>query len=165
MMNMTSWIRVMPTGEQRFSIDVQLAVSGNDIPSEEEFIRWATLVLQELDEPGDVTIRVVDEAEIAELNENYRHKPGPTNVLSFPADIPDVIGSKLLGDVVIAAPVVVREAAEQHKPVKAHWAHMVIHGILHLAGYDHAQEQQAAEMEAMESRLLSSLGYADPYSL
>jgi probable rRNA maturation factor len=147
------------------SIDVQLAVSGNDIPSEEEFIHWAALVLQDLDETGDVTIRVVDEAEIAELNENYRHKPGPTNVLSFPADIPDGIGANLLVDVVIAAPVIIREAAEQHKPVKAHWAHMVIHGILHLAGYDHVHEPQAAEMEAMETRLLNALGYADPYSL
>jgi len=147
------------------SIDVQFAVSGDDMPSEEEFMRWADLVLQELDETGDVTIRVVDEAESAELNENYRHKPGPTNVLSFPADIPDVIGANLLGDVVIAAPVVVREAAEQHKPVKAHWAHMVIHGILHLAGYNHIQERRAEEMAAMESRLLKELGYADPYSL
>jgi probable rRNA maturation factor len=148
-----------------YSIDVQLAVSGNDIPSEEEFKRWVTIALQELDDAGDVTIRVVDEAEIIELNEKYRHKQGPTNVLSFTADIPDVIGTTLLGDVVIAAPVVLREAAEQHKPVKAHWAHMVIHGILHLAGYDHVQERQAVEMEAMESRLLNVLGYADPYSL
>jgi len=147
------------------SIDVQLTISGSDIPTEGEFIRWATHALDALDTSGDLTIRVVDEAEITELNETYRHKQGPTNVLSFPAEVPDVVDTNLLGDVVIAASVVINEAGEQNKPVKAHWAHMVIHGILHLVGHDHIEDQQALEMEAMESRLLNSLGYPDPYSL
>ncbi|MCB1807111.1 MAG: rRNA maturation RNase YbeY, partial [Candidatus Competibacteraceae bacterium] len=112
----------------------------------------------------ELTIRLVDEAESSMLNESYRHKQGPTNVLSFPfeAPIPE-IDMPLLGDIVICVPVVEHEAAEQNKPLMAHWAHLVIHGVLHLQGYDHQTETEADVMEALEVTLLDRLGFPDPY--
>jgi probable rRNA maturation factor len=106
---------------------------------------------------------VVDEAESATLNAQYRGKQGPTNVLSFGFDSPPGVDVPLLGDLVICAPVVVREALEQGKPGQAHWAHMTIHGVLHLLGYDHQTPEQAQIMEALEIAALADLGYADPY--
>jgi len=119
---------------------------------------------------GELVIRIVDEAESAELNERYRGKAGPTNVLAFPADETDIPGVELgaddavpLGDLLICAAVVAREAREQGKDPKAHWAHMVIHGCLHLTGFDHETVAEAAAMEARERELLAGLGIADPY--
>ena len=109
-----------------------------------------------------VTVRLVGEAESATLNMRYRGKRGPTNVLSFAyATMPSAAG--LSGDLVICAPLVAREAAQQNKPVRAHWAHLVVHGILHLRGYDHVQEKDAQVMEALEVRTLKRLGFPDPY--
>jgi len=108
-------------------------------------------------------VRLVDIAEMKTLNETYRDKAGPTNVLSFPSDLPDDLQLPLLGDIVICAPVVRAEAAEQGKNLTAHWAHMTIHGTLHLLGYDHIAEEEAAAMEALESAILKRLDYPCPY--
>ncbi len=114
---------------------------------------------------SELTIRLVDEAEGLELNSTYRHKDYATNVLSFPADVPDeLLDIPLLGDLVICAPVVAREALEQRKPLQAHWAHLVIHGCLHLLGYDHIDDAEAEEMETLERELLAELGHPDPYA-
>ena len=120
-------------------------------------------VLEGRRDEAELTIRLVDEAESQQLNREYRGKDRPTNVLSFPADLPAVVESPLLGDLVICAPVVLREAKEQGKTVEAHWAHMVVHGVLHLLGYDHQNEQEAAEMEGIEAALLKEMGYRNPY--
>jgi probable rRNA maturation factor len=119
------------------------------------------------DAVGELVIRIVDEPESAALNERFRMGQGPTNVLAFPpGDEPlPVDADPLLGDIAICAPVVAREAAEQSKPPAAHWAHMVIHGCLHLLGYDHQEARQAATMEARERELLAGLGIGDPYTL
>ena len=107
---------------------------------------------------GELTIRIVDEPESRALNRDYRGKDKPTNVLSFGGE-----GGAVLGDLVICAPVVAREAVEQDKRLRAHWAHMVVHGCLHLQGYDHEAEAEAEKMEAREIRILKSLGFPDPY--
>jgi probable rRNA maturation factor len=143
-------------------IEVQFAVQAEVLPTEDQFLHWAEASLQPDTAEGEVTIRLVDEAEGAELNEAYRHKAGATNVLSFPYDTP-ALDVPLLGDLVICAPVVAQEAAAQGKPVEAHWAHMVVHGMLHLQGYDHLNDADAQEMEAEETRILAALGYDDPY--
>jgi len=124
---------------------------------------WAHAALGGCDGPLQIVIRVIDEEEAVLLNERYRGRPGPTNVLSFPFEAPPPVSSAVLGDVVICAPVVQREALEQGKRAYAHWAHMVVHGALHLLGFDHQSETQAAEMEARESRILAALGFSDPY--
>jgi probable rRNA maturation factor len=111
----------------------------------------------------EVSLRIVDAAESAALNQRYRGKAGPTNVLSFPADLPPGVPLAHLGDIVVCAPVVRDEAREQGKAAEAHWAHMLIHGTLHLVGYDHIAEADARRMEALESRVLADLGWPCPY--
>ncbi len=145
-------------------LDLQLA-SEAQAPSQADFLRWCELALRQRSADSELTIRVVDEAEGRELNRTWRHKDYATNVLSFPADVPDgILDIPLLGDLVICAPVVEREAAEQGKPSQAHWAHLVIHGCLHLLGYDHIEDDEAEEMEALERELLAELGHPDPYA-
>lgn len=141
---------------------LQNASAVQDIPDENEIRLWLQAALQLLPE-AVLTIRVVDEDESAALNQQYRQKAGATNVLSFPADLPEEVELPLLGDLVICAPLVQSEARAQGKPEKAHWAHLVIHGTLHLLGYDHLEEAEAEEMESLESGLLKQLGFADPY--
>ena len=143
-------------------LDLQIASDSAHLPTATDFRRWAEAALNGHD-GAELTIRVVDEAESAELNEGYRHKQGPTNVLSFPFEAPPGVALPLLGDIIICAPVVERQAAEQGKAPAAHWAHMVVHGCLHLLGYDHIDETEAQEMESLETDLLSGLGYPDPY--
>ena len=143
-------------------IEVQYESASPGLPDEARIREWASAALLE---PRDCTlvVRVVDETESAELNAGYRGKPGPTNVLSFPFEAPPGIDVDHLGDLVICAPVVAREAGEQGKPAEAHWAHMLVHGMLHLQGYDHLQDAEAAEMEALETEILARLGYPNPY--
>ena len=146
-------------------LDLQQASEASDLPSEAEFRQWCALALRQRTADSELTIRLVDEAEGRELNRTWRHKDYATNVLSFPADIPDgILDIPLLGDLVICAPVVAREAAEQGKPLTAHWAHLVIHGCLHLLGYDHIEDAEAHEMETLERELLAELGHPDPYN-
>ncbi len=143
-------------------VDIQRATDEPGQPDDDSLIRWATLALR--DDPGkELTIRLVDAAESQTLNSQYRHKDSPTNVLSFPADLPPELNIPLLGDLVICVPVVNREAAEQGKTPEAHWAHMVIHGCLHLLGHDHIDDDEAEAMEQLERQLLAELDMADPY--
>ena len=112
---------------------------------------------------GEIAVRIVDEPEMRALNSRYRNKDYATNVLAFPAELPPGVDVELLGDIVVCAPVVQREAAEQGKAARAHWAHLLVHGTLHLLGHDHERPRAAATMEALEKRILASLGYPDPY--
>lgn len=150
-------------------LDLQLAGEDDDVPEPEQIEQWISAALdgahfQANDElPIEITVRVVDEQESQDLNHTYRQKNKPTNVLSFPFESPQDIPLQLLGDLVICAPVVKHEAAEQGKTLQAHWAHMVIHGTLHLLGYDHINEQDALKMEALETQIMTGQGYQDPY--
>ena len=134
-----------------------------DIPDESIMRRWVAAALAGRREQAELSVRVVDEAEGAEFNLRYRNKPGATNVLSFPADLDFPEPLPLLGDLVICAPVVSREARDQGKDVVAHWCHMLLHGTLHLLGYDHQDEAEAEIMERLETELLVSLGFPPPY--
>ena len=142
---------------------LQNVSSVQEVPDQIELELWLKLALQDLS-AAIMTIRIVDEAESAMLNQQYRQKSGATNVLSFPADLPEEVDLPLLGDLVICAQLVKSEASAQAKPVKAHWAHLVIHGTLHLLGYDHLDEAEAVQMESLETKLLARLGFADPYA-
>lgn len=150
----------------RSRLDLQVVATGPH-PGEQEFATWVSAAVEAAGHGADVvelTIRIVEDAESAALNQRYRGRPGSTNVLSFPFDAPPgAPDSDLLGDLVICAPVVVRESAEQGKSAVAHWAHMVVHGTLHLLGFDHEEDAQAADMEALETRILTGLGFSAPY--
>lgn len=144
-------------------IDLQIASAHTGIPSQQEFERWAELVCSHIEE-AEITIRIVDEEESRALNREYRSKDKPTNVLSFPFEAPEHAPLPLLGDLVICAPLVKSEAQAQQKNETDHWAHLTIHGTLHLLGYDHIDAQEAIEMETLETKILAGLGIADPYS-
>ena len=154
------------------TVDIVNASSNTDIPSSAEFQRWTETALAALAadgiDPGpavtELSIRVVDADESAQLNAAYRQKQGPTNILSFPFAGIAGTGIGLLGDLAICAPLVVREAQEQHKPVRAHWAHLTVHGVLHLSGYDHEEPVAAGRMEALEIGILDTLGFGNPYA-
>ena len=144
------------------NLELQLATEAADLPDEASFRRWAEAALE--DEPRrGLVIRIVDEEESRTLNRTYRGKDRPTNVLSFPFETPPGVPAEHLGDLVICAQVVAREAAEQGKPPAHHWAHMVVHGVLHLRGHDHLEPAQAEVMEAKERRILAGFGIPDPY--
>ncbi len=144
-------------------VAVQFATGRAGCPAPATLRRWALSVLTRTGRPGAVTLRVVGVDEGAELNRTWRGKRGPTNVLSFPLEAPPGAPEPQLGDIVVCAPVIEREAAEQGKPIAAHWAHMVVHGLLHLAGHDHQAVNEATTMERLEIDLLAQLGYPDPY--
>lgn len=134
------------------------------LPSEAEFLAWATAAVGKLRKvAAEVSLHVVDEPEGRELNLRYRHKDYATNVLSFPADLPKELGLPLLGDVILCAPVIAREAEAQGKPLAAHYAHLTVHGVLHLLGYDHETISDARTMEGLEVQILESIGISDPY--
>ncbi|WP_434112427.1 rRNA maturation RNase YbeY [Methylocaldum sp. GT1TLB] len=143
------------------SVEVQHATVRQWVPEDGKFLHWASAAAKR--EDAELVIRIVDETESVELNEHYRHKAGPTNILSFPFEVPEGVPNQLLGDLVICAAVVEREAREQGKTLEAHWAHMVVHGVLHLQGYDHISESDAAVMEAEEIAILNDLGFPNPY--
>lgn len=144
------------------NLDLQLATEAELNVSESELQRWSESALQAKG-PQTVTLRFVDDEEMTSLNEQYRQKTGSTNVLSFPFDAPIALDEALLGDVVICMPVVAREAEQQSKTLTAHLAHMVVHGMLHLQGFDHINPTEAEEMEAKEVAILANLGFANPY--
>lgn len=145
-------------------VEVQRA-SSTPVPSDKDIRHWILSALhgQTTLHEVEISVRLVDREEMSQLNETYRGKKGPTNVLSFPADLPPELALPLLGDIVICAPVVAAEAAEQGKSASAHWAHMTVHGTLHLLGYDHVEEEDAVSMEALESTILSQMDYDCPY--
>ncbi|RDL43908.1 rRNA maturation RNase YbeY [Marinomonas piezotolerans] len=144
-------------------LDLQLACAlQTELPSETQFHAWCVAALPK-DCEFEMTIRIVDEAESQALNHEYRGKDKPTNVLSFPFEVPDGIELPLLGDLVICRQVVEQEAIEQRKDLSHHWAHMVVHGVLHLCGYDHIKDDDAEEMEALETKILASMSIPDPY--
>jgi probable rRNA maturation factor len=130
------------------------------LPGKATIAKWLTMAVSCVHEnkPLEVNIRITNRAESAALNTRYRHKTGPTNVLSFPSAIPKGINSPLLGDIVICAPLVKEEAQQQHKPVEAHWALLCIHGFLHLLGYEHGDDRAAKIMEKLEMKILGKLG-------
>jgi probable rRNA maturation factor len=144
-------------------LDVQNATVFEPLPDDAQFNLWAEVALRGKSE-AELTLRLVDRDESRKLNSRYRGKDQPTNVLSFPAELPPDLGIPLLGDIVLCAPLVGEESAAQNKSLSAHWAHLVIHGVLHLLGHDHQDEREAAEMEAIEVELLASLGFANPYT-
>ncbi|MBL0523534.1 rRNA maturation RNase YbeY [Aeromonas dhakensis] len=146
------------------TLDLQLASASTDgLPSETQLQGWLDGTILGFQQEAEVTVRIVDEAESNELNLTYRGKDKPTNVLSFPFEAPPGLELPLLGDLVICRQVVEHEAIEQGKPLMAHWAHMVVHGSLHLLGYDHIEDDEAEEMEALERDIMQELGFADPY--
>lgn len=147
------------------NVDIQRQTETGQQPDDPDICRWATVAYLGDDSDPEMTVRIVDAAESAQLNETYRHKSGPTNVLSFPFETPPGVDLSLLGDLVVCAPVVEQEASEQNKTTTAHWAHMVVHGSLHLQGYDHIEPQQAEQMEALEIDILARLGFSNPYEL
>jgi probable rRNA maturation factor len=149
---------------RELDLEVQHVSERRDVPAEAALRAWALAALDGHGRAAELVIRIVDEAESRALNARYRHKDKPTNVLSFPFEAPPGIATGLLGDLVICAPVVAREAQEQGKTPAQHWAHMVVHGVLHLRGYDHLDDRQAQEMEALETRILKGLGIDDPYA-
>ncbi len=144
-------------------IEIQRICVTDSQPNDEQLERWVNTALADLKEEFELVIRVVDENESAQLNETYRHKQGATNILSFPFDVPDGVDLNLLGDLVICAPTLEREAMQQNKPLQNHWAHIVIHGTLHLLGYDHVDDVDALEMENQEIALLQTLSIPNPY--
>lgn len=143
-------------------IDLQ-QVTDADVPSEQQFQLWASAALAEVNEDCELSIRLVDEAESAELNNDYRGKNSPTNVLSFPFESPVPLEPMLLGDLVLCVPVVEREAIEQNKAIDNHWAHLIVHGCLHLLGYDHIEDDEAELMESLEISILQKLDINNPY--
>jgi len=148
----------------KLNLHVQYASACVGLPDKSLIATWAHAALNDI--PGkqvELGVRIVDETESAELNQRYRHKTGPTNVLSFSFNDLSFISPGFLGDLVICAPVVQREAGEFGKPLEAHWAHMVVHGIMHLRGYDHVTDQAARIMEGVEAKILERLGFNNPY--
>jgi probable rRNA maturation factor len=157
----------MPNARAPMNIEVQHAVALDGVPSDDDLLRFAEAALPAEGAAG-ICLRIVDEAESRALNLQWRGKDSPTNVLSFPSSMPpglpeSAAGIGLSGDLALCAPVIAREAQVQGKPLGDHWAHLVIHGLLHLRGFDHIQDDHAEAMEQLERELLAGLGIADPY--
>lgn len=149
-------------------LDLQIATRAEALPSESDFMHWAAAALEGRRARAALSIRIVDLEEGTALNGTYRGREGPTNVLSFPFELPPGVDTDdpiadLLGDLVICADVVRREAREQCKTAQAHWAHLVVHGVLHLLGHDHLNAEEAATMEGLEAAILETLGFPSPY--
>ena len=145
------------------SVDLQNDAGFEQVPAPAQFEHWVTASLQDSYAQLEQTICIVDIAQSRELNLRYRGKDKATNVLAFAADH-ELLDYDCLGDLVICAPVVQAEALEQGKPLDAHWAHLVVHGMLHLQGFDHQTTSQAEQMEAREVEILGALGYTNPYN-
>lgn len=144
-------------------VEIQVADEQASRPTPEQMLLWIDTALADYPQDAEIVVRIVDEQEISDLNAQYRHKSGPTNILSFPADLPVELELNLLGDLVVCASLLEREAQEQTKPLMDHWAHIIIHGVLHLLGYDHIDDAEAELMEAREIDILSKLGIDNPY--
>ena len=154
----------MTRGPVRLDVSISYAVPRTGVPAATSFRKWVAAALDGRIREADLAIRIVDAKEGRALNRHYRGKDYATNVLSFPAELPEGVKLPLLGDLVICAPVVAREAAEQGKPVAAHYAHLTVHGVLHLLGWDHEHDKDAEAMEQLEREVLAELGLPDPYA-
>ncbi|MEZ8040287.1 rRNA maturation RNase YbeY [Vibrio sp. 1F263] len=147
-------------------LDLQLAVENEQgLPTEQDIQLWLDKTIPQFQKNAELTVRIVDTQESHQLNHDYRGKDKPTNVLSFPFETPPGVELDLLGDLIICRQVVEKEAEEQSKPLLAHWAHMVVHGSLHLLGYDHIEDDEAEEMESLETEIMQTMGFEDPYIL
>ena len=144
-------------------LDYQIASCSSKIPSESLFQYWVDAVLINEDEDSEIVIRIIDEDEMIAFNQQYRNKNGSTNILSFPYEVPEGFNSSLLGDLLLCAPVIEKEAVQQNKTLNNHWAHIVIHGVLHLLGYDHVDDEDAEEMESKEIEILKTIKINNPY--
>jgi probable rRNA maturation factor len=147
------------------TLDLQIASTATELPDAADFQQWLDAAILPFQSDAEVTVRIVDAAESQQLNLTYRGKATPTNVLSFPFQCPPGIELPLLGDLVICASVVATEALQQRKTLRAHWAHMVVHGSLHLLGFDHINDDDAEQMETEEVTILQQLGFTNPYLL
>ena len=149
-------------------LDLDIADNLQQVPTEEQFRGWITQALTAggyNKDSVELSVMVVSETVSQTLNDQYRGKNKPTNVLSFPAEIPEFVESELIGDMVICAPLVQKEAEQQNKSLQDHWAHLTVHGCLHLLGFDHIEDEEAEQMEAIEIKVLQQLGIANPYLL
>ena len=154
----------MTKGPVRLDVSVSYAAPRTGVPAATSFRKWVAAALRGRIREADLAIRIVGAKEGRALNRHYRGKDYATNVLSFPAELPEGVKMPLLGDLVIWAPVVAREAKEQHKPAVAHYAHLTVHGVLHLLGWDHDDDKEAEAMEQLERDILAELGLPDPYA-
>lgn len=145
-------------------IEIQTIFKSSGQPDREQIQQWVDAALDGFNQDTEIVVRIVDEQESAELNEQYRLKSGPTNILSFPVDVPEDIELDLLGDLVVCAPVLEKEAFEQSKALADHWAHIIVHGVLHLLGYDHIDDNEAELMESKEITILNKLNIKNPYT-
>jgi len=144
-------------------LDFQIVSQSKLLPEESLLQTWVDAVLTDNAQESEIVIRIVDEDEMTTFNKNYRKKEGLTNILSFPYEVPEGFNSPLLGDLLVCAPVVEQEALMQNKKLEHHWAHMIIHGVLHLLGYDHISNKEADEMEALEIKILNTIKIKNPY--
>ena len=144
-------------------VDIQMASASEEAPDPQSIERWVGAAIGNQRESTELSIRIVDADEGQILNEQFRGSTGATNVLSFPFENESPEPLPLIGDIVICAPVVLKEASEQNKTLNAHWAHMIIHGVLHLLGYDHQNDSEAAIMESLETEIMQKLGFPPPY--
>ena len=153
--------------KSNLTLSVQRPSKCSNLPTRPQIKKWALAALQPSVQNAEITFRIVDSEEGQTLNRDYRGKDYATNVLTFTfdEDMPDIPGFPLLADIVLSAPVVEREATEQGIALEAHYCHLVVHGVLHLQGFDHIEEQEAEEMEALETQIVISLGYDDPYQV
>lgn len=149
-----------------YYVDIQNASSDPLLVSEDEITRWVEQTLQKEVESAELTVRFVDEDEIMQLNNTYRKQNKTTNVLAFPSNLPDgiTLDYPLLGDIIVCPKVLMQESEEQNKPLVAHWAHIIIHGVLHLLGYDHMKDEDARTMQQQEIAVLAHFQYANPYN-
>ena len=147
-------------------VDIQHATTSPEIPENQQIRKWVKTTLSAVNKKNrELTVRIIDEEECSDLNEQWRKRTGPTNVLSFPAGNVEQFTPGFIGDIILCAPVINREAVEQKKQRDSHWAHMIVHGTLHLLGYDHLKAEEAEKMELLEIRILESMGIKNPYQL
>ncbi len=157
-------VKLKSKQEMTVDLELQIATNAKTLPHPAQFKEWVSVILaNRINTNAELTIRIVDEEEIISLNYRYRNKNNSTNVLSFPVKLETHLDYNMLGDIVICASVVELQAKQQNKVLLAHWAHMVVHGILHLLGYDHENELEANEMENLEIELMQQLGFLSPY--
>lgn len=145
------------------TLELQIVSESLLIPTQTQFQLWIDTVLKNIDDDIELVVRVIDEPEMIQYNEQYRHKQGATNILSFPFEVPDGIDSHLLGDLLVCAAVLEKESTEQNKSLADHWAHIIMHGVLHLLGYDHVNDDDAEEMELLEIQFLQTININNPY--